>query len=254
MDSDNNMPRLFIDSVEIKMSELGGILMYSVAPSLRFVYRLYNKRLPIFGNPIIRALGKNKFECSSIWAESGLPVITQLRPGNTISGTTVAKVMGADVVVAKPNDKSCGDGIVRVSLADVTEKPLILGTPGVLIQEYIECGGKDERYICSFGKIVCGMVRSSTKEGEFRSNLSLGGVGTKIDVSSIDTETRNLVESACLALGSGEDTLVQGVDIIRKAGKPIINETNACPQERIIKICEHNFYSDLAKDIISRLL
>ncbi|MDE5654010.1 MAG: RimK family alpha-L-glutamate ligase, partial [Clostridia bacterium] len=78
---------------------------------------------------------------------------------------------------------SLGKGVFKVDGREELEKiaEQVKGVPH-LFQEYISSSrGKDIRVIVIGGKAVVGMLRKS--QGDFRSNIELGGVGEKIELT-----------------------------------------------------------------------
>ncbi len=91
-----------------------------------------------------------------------------------------------------------------------------------VIQEYIaESKGADIRAIVIDGIVVAAMKRQS-KEGEFRSNLHLGGSSEVIKLSN---------EESRIALGAAKTLKlgVCGVDILQSDRGPLILEVNSTP-------------------------
>lgn len=115
----------------------------------------------------------------------------------------------------------------------------------IMVQEFIkEAGGKDLRLFVVNNKIVGSMVREG-KEGDFRSNLHRGGMGTQAKLSK---EEKFVALQACKAMGLN----IAGVDMIRSNRGPLILELNSSPglegieavtgvniAESIIKFVEH---------------
>ena len=97
-----------------------------------------------------------------------------------------------------------------------------------LYQEYIECGASDIRVIVIGGKAVCQMKRKATKEGEFRSNAELGGMGVAIPEDSALTA---LAERAAAALG----LCYAGVDILESNRGYLVTEVNSNAHFRLIQ-------------------
>ena len=85
-------------------------------------------------------------------------------------------------LIVKTSYGSLGKGVFkadnRAELQEIAEK--VKGVPH-LYQEYISSShGKDVRVIVIGGRVVAGMLRKS--QGDFRSNIELGGVGEKIQL------------------------------------------------------------------------
>lgn len=91
-----------------------------------------------------------------------------------------------------------------------------------LVQEYIkEASGCDIRCFVVGDEVVASMMRKA-KEGEFRSNLHRGGVGTKIEITE---EERQTAIQASRAIGLN----VAGVDLLRSSKGPLVMEVNSSP-------------------------
>lgn len=91
-----------------------------------------------------------------------------------------------------------------------------------LVQEFIkEAGGADIRCFVIGDKVIAAMQRSA-KEGEFRSNLHMGGTATVVKLKS---EERALAVKAAKVMGLD----LAGVDIIRSAHGPLVLEVNSSP-------------------------
>jgi RimK family alpha-L-glutamate ligase len=95
----------------------------------------------------------------------------------------------------------------------------------VIIREFIPNDG-DIRVFC-VGYRAIGAMRRIPKEGEFRSNISLGGKGEKFDLEKYP-KVKKLAEKAAKVTA----TEIAGVDIIihKETGKPYILEVNPGPQ------------------------
>ena len=87
-------------------------------------------------------------------------------------------------------------------------------------QEYIqESDGRDIRVMVIGGKMVAAMERVA-QEGEFRSNVELGGTGKTIEIPPIYAET---AERAATALGLE----YCGVDLLETKEGPVLCEVNS---------------------------
>jgi ribosomal protein S6--L-glutamate ligase len=91
-----------------------------------------------------------------------------------------------------------------------------------LMQDYIsEAKGQDKRLFV-VGKKVVGAILRQAKTGDFRSNLSLGGVG--YSYSPTEEEIKIAVK-ASQAIG----LQVSGVDLIQSHSGPLVMEVNGSP-------------------------
>lgn len=91
-----------------------------------------------------------------------------------------------------------------------------------LVQEFIkEAGGADIRCFVIGDKVVAAMQRQAA-EGEFRSNLHMGGSAKIVKLSPAE---RALAVRAAKVVGLD----VAGVDLIRSAHGPLVLEVNSSP-------------------------
>jgi len=111
----------------------------------------------------------------------------------------------------------------------------------VILQEYIR--GQDIRVLVLKGQVMAAMARTATKN-DFRANLSLGGIGKKINLTPIE-ETLAIEAAQLLGLE------FCGIDLIRTRKKSYILEANAFPG--IMGISEVT-KKTLAKSIATTLL
>jgi ribosomal protein S6--L-glutamate ligase len=91
-----------------------------------------------------------------------------------------------------------------------------------LVQEFIkDAGGSDIRCFVIGNKVIAAMQRTA-KEGEFRSNLHMGGTATVIKLTPAE---RALAVKAARVMGLD----LAGVDIIRSGHGPLVLEVNSSP-------------------------
>jgi len=90
----------------------------------------------------------------------------------------------------------------------------------LLIQGFIDAGGKDIRAIVIDGKVIVAMERTAAK-GELRANLAQNGTGKKIELSPEDQEL-------CIRAAAAAGHSVAGVDLMKKSdGQSFIIEVNS---------------------------
>lgn len=91
-----------------------------------------------------------------------------------------------------------------------------------LVQEFIEeAGGSDIRCFVIGDKVIAAMQRTA-KDGEFRSNLHMGG---SAKVIKLKPEERKLAVKAARVMGLD----LAGVDIVRSERGPLVLEVNSSP-------------------------
>ncbi|MDB5182573.1 MAG: ribosomal protein modification protein [Candidatus Saccharibacteria bacterium] len=115
-------------------------------------------------------------------------------------------------------------------------------------QEFIEeSAGSDIRIFVIDGE-VAGAIKRQAKEGEFRSNVYLGGNADAIEATAKEEE---LAVKACDAMG----LKIGGVDILRSKRGPLVIEVNSSPgfkalesatgidvAAKIVEFVEHSFH------------
>ena len=117
-----------------------------------------------------------------------------------------------------------------------------------IIQEFISSSfGRDIRVNVIGDKVVSSILRESTN-GDFRSNLSLGGKMTNI---SVNEDVSNL----CIKSAKAFDLDFAGIDVLfGKNDEPIICELNSNPHFRTTLECTgYNMAEGILRHIISRL-
>lgn len=112
-----------------------------------------------------------------------------------------------------------------------------------LVQEFIrEAGGADIRCFVIGEKVVATMERKA-QNGDFRSNIHLGGTSR---VVKIDKQTRETAVKAAKIMG----LRVAGVDIVKSVRGPLVLEVNSSPGLRGI---ETTTGKDIASLIIAHI-
>lgn len=118
---------------------------------------------------------------------------------------------GKGVLLAETNKQA--EGLINAFLSLHTN---------FLVQEFIkEASGSDVRCFVIGDKVVAAMMRSAA-EGEFRSNLHMGG---STEIVKLQPEERAVAVRAAKVLGLD----VAGVDIVRSAHGPLVLEVNSSP-------------------------
>ncbi len=177
--------------------------------------------------PIIRA--KNKLRTLQILTNRGIPVPRSIVVRKIEYLDEAIKRLGGCPVVLKTPFGSWGQGVVLVestrslySAIDIIWKKNRHESNIILVQAYVaEAEGCDYRAFILGDKVVASMKRTA-RAGDFRSNISIGGLGEKIILSE---EEQKLAVRASQALG----LKMSGVDILRSKSGPLIMEVNANP-------------------------
>ncbi|WP_213994743.1 RimK family alpha-L-glutamate ligase [Arsukibacterium sp.] len=175
-------------------------------------------------SPAALRLGRDKLKSLQYLLARGLPF-----PATGIAYTPqgfrqLAKTIGTPMIV-KLIESTEGTGIFLAH--NLKEMDNIVKTFGQLgasyvIQSFIaEAAGTDVRAFVIGGKVVAAMCRRS-QDGDFRSNVALGGRSEPYQLTAIEEE---IVLSATAAIGIN----VAGVDFVRADSGPMLLEVNVSP-------------------------
>lgn len=175
--------------------------------------------------PIMRA--KNKIRMLQVLSYKGLPVPkTVVLKRLEFMDDAIKRVGGFPVIIKTPTG-SLGKGVAIVESRRSLLSSLDIiwadaNNRNLLIQEYVaESEGRDIRAFVVGGKVVASMQRQSP-EGDFRSNIGVGGEGTPVELTEKEIE---LALQATEALNLD----MSGVDILRTKTGPVVMEINANP-------------------------
>lgn len=136
----------------------------------------------------------------------------------------ISMVGGAPLVI-KLLEGTQGIGVVLAETKKAAESVIeaFLGLKAnILVQEFIkESNGSDIRCFVIGDKVVAAMKRQGP-EGDFRSNLHLGGNAEVVKITALERKT---AVAAVKAMG----LVVAGVDILRSSRGPLVLEVNSSP-------------------------
>ncbi len=171
----------------------------------------------------------------------GLPVTGFAHSPDDVND--LIQMVNGPPLVIKMLEGAQGKGVVLAETRKAAESVIeaFLGlNVSVMVQEYIkEAGGADIRCFIVGGRVIAAMKRQA-KEGEFRSNLHLGGTATLVKLTP---EERATATRAAKIMGLN----VAGVDILRSSHGPVVMEVNSSPGLRGI---EQSTNKDVAGMII----
>ncbi|MBT1444157.1 30S ribosomal protein S6--L-glutamate ligase [Shewanella sp. JM162201] len=134
-------------------------------------------------------------------------------------------MVGGPPLVIKLLEGTQGIGVVLAETRKAAESVIeaFLGLKAnIMVQEFIkEANGSDIRCFVVGDKVVAAMKRQGP-DGDFRSNLHLGGHGEKVRITP---QERKTAVAAVKAMGLS----VAGVDILRSNRGPLVLEVNSAP-------------------------
>jgi ribosomal protein S6--L-glutamate ligase len=224
----------------LKLSKLDTVFFRGcLIPTSLFDFRLTaSEHLEGMGIEVINPskatrICRNKFSAIQVLQKHGVPT-PKTRAALTPKAAMRSIRKMKKPVIIKLLSGSHGKGVMRICSNDEAESVIdALWALGEIIyfQEYIETAGKDIRVIVLGNEVVTAMERSA-RNGDFRSNLTRGGKGEKVE---IDDDLRKLALKAAKSVGA----VFAGVDIVVD-GKPRVLEVNINPGLKISRITKVN--------------
>lgn len=179
--------------------------------------------VPVINSACAIERSVDKFYTTALLHEAGLPTPETVVCEGTTDAMAAVRAMG-DVII-KPIFGSLGHGMVRVSDPDVAFR--VLGTLEQLravfyVQRAIDHDGRDVRVFVIGGRVL-GAIERQAPAGEWRSNVSRGGVARAIDLPA---EWEQLAIRAAAAVGAD----YAGVDLLPSREGPVfVLEVNSIP-------------------------
>lgn len=169
-------------------------------------------------------LGRDKLKCLQYLLARGLPFPTTAIAYSPEMFQQLSRHTGTPVIV-KLIESTEGNGIflahTQKEVDNIVTTFSRLGASYV-IQEFIaESAGTDVRALVIGGKVAAAMTRRS-QDGDFRSNVSLGGCS---DGCTLSPDEEEMVLAATDAIGIN----VAGVDFVRSSKGPLLLEVNVSP-------------------------
>ncbi|WP_434027410.1 30S ribosomal protein S6--L-glutamate ligase [[Pseudomonas] boreopolis] len=177
---------------------------------------------------------RDKLRAHQLLAAQGIDMPVTVFGDNPDDTQDLLSMLGPPPHVVKLNEGAQGAGVILTEKASAS-RGLVEALRGLyanfLVQEFIgEAAGADLRCFVVGDKVVAAMRRQAA-EGDFRSNLHLGGTAAAAEASP--QEQAVAVRSA-QALGLS----VAGVDLIRSSRGPLVLEVNSTPGlEGIEAVC-----------------
>ena len=196
------------------------------------------------GNAILTCA--DKWKAAQIMSENKIKVPKQFYSMRGKYPAMMIDKVGGLPVILKELSGSKGKGLILLESPKQTNMTLesYFGSERkIILQEFLDNGGTDERHIVCGGKVVNSMRRHSP-EDDIRANLSLSGTGEAI---TADTATAQMCIDAVNAIPGLN---FAGVDIMKTTtddGEEIryFIEINSNPGEKLMDITGHNHYQDL---------
>ena len=184
---------------------------------------LESRGVPVINSPKAIERTVDKFYTSALLSEAGIPTPETVVCEDFATAMTAVRQM-RDVIV-KPIFGSMGHGLVRISDPDVAFRvlrPLEQTRAVYYIQRVINHDRRDIRAFVVDGRVV-GAIERHAPEGDWRTNVSRGGIARPIDLCDHD---RQLAIRAAAAVGAD----YAGVDVLHaREGGAYVIEVNGIP-------------------------
>lgn len=167
---------------------------------------------------------RDKLLAHQMFAEAGIPFPRTVLARQPSDVAKMVRLVGGPRVILKLMSGTHGKGVMLGR--DLDEIQASLETvwalnETLLIQEYVECAGKDIRVIVVGGRILGAMQRTA-KLGSFRANVHQGA---QVEPYPLDEELEWLSLRATEVLGLD----VSGVDVVRGERGYSVIEVNSAP-------------------------
>ncbi|MGI4866338.1 MAG: 30S ribosomal protein S6--L-glutamate ligase [Janthinobacterium lividum] len=186
-------------------------------------FEMMKVRTAVDSQAIIRS--RDKLRSTQILSRAGVGMPKTAFANFTNDVPALIEHVGGAPVIIKLLEGTQGLGVVLAESAKAAQSVIEAFhnlKARILVQEFIaEAKGADVRAFVVNGEVV-GAMRRQGKEGEFRSNLHRGGVGTLVKLSRAEKAAALL---ATKALGLG----IAGVDMLQSKRGPLVLEVNSSP-------------------------
>lgn len=175
---------------------------------------------PIVNRPRALEICIDKYLSLAILARAGLPVPRTHVVQGEASALEAWESLGGDCVI-KPLFGSRGRGVIRATDATTV---VAAAKPGLTyLQEYVPHPGWDLRVLVIGDEAFA--MRRTAAAGEWRTNISLGGLP---EATAASPEVIDLAQRAAKAV----EATIAGVDLVPGPDGPVVLEVNAVPAWR----------------------
>jgi ribosomal protein S6--L-glutamate ligase len=187
---------------------------------------------------------RDKLRSLQILARSGVGLPKTVFTNYSKEVTQIIDSVGGAPLIVKLLEGTQGVGVVLAPTRKAAESIIEAFhsmKARVIVQEFIsEAEGADIRAFV-IGNRVVGAMKRQGKEGEFRSNLHQGGVGSLIKLNKKQKEI-------ALTASKAMNLPVAGVDMIESSKGPLILEVNSSPGlEGIEKVSGRDIAGEIVK-------
>ena len=168
---------------------------------------------------------RDKLRSLQLLSRKGVPLPTTGFANSPLDTEDLIGMVGGAPLIIKLLEGTQGKGIVLAETKTAARSVITAFKQmdaNFLVQKFIkEAEGADIRCMVLGGKVIAAIKRTA-KEGEFRSNLHLGG---EAELVKLTKEERRIAIDATKIMGLE----IAGVDIIRSENGPLVLEVNSSP-------------------------
>jgi len=219
--SSEGVPILDADAVLARIIPGGSLeqIIYRVDA----LHWIEERGVPVMNSP--RAIERcvDKFYTTALLHDAGLPTPETVVCEGADEAMAAVRAMGDAII--KPIFGSLGHGMVRVSDPDVAlrvVRSLDQMRTVFYVQRAIDHGGRDIRVFIVGGRVL-GAIERRAREGEWRTNVAIGGSATPFD---LPPAWEQLALRAAAAVGAD----YAGVDLLpSRDGEVFVLEVNGIP-------------------------
>jgi ribosomal protein S6--L-glutamate ligase len=169
---------------------------------------------------------RDKLRSMQLLARAGIDIPKTVVARQTRDVNGLIEAVGGTPLIIKIAKGSQGVGVVLAETRKAARsiiQAFYSQNVNILVQEFIsEANGEDVRVFIIDDKVIAAMKRKTLDEDEFRSNINLGGVGERVELTP--REKRIAIKAA-----KTMHLPIAGVDILRSRRGPLVMEVNAFP-------------------------
>ena len=186
-------------------------------------FEMMKVRTAVDSQAIVRS--RDKLRSMQILSRAGVGMPKTAFTNHSADVPAMISQVGGAPVIIKLLEGTQGLGVVLAESAAAAQSVIEAFhnlKARIIVQEFIaESKGADLRAFVVDGEVVGAMKRQG-KEGEFRSNLHRGGVGTLVKLSRAE-------KAAALLAAKALGLAIAGVDMLQSKRGPLVLEVNSSP-------------------------
>ncbi len=217
----SDKPHIYYSGKRYKLPDIALVRGVGRWKNLAYIItqHLKNKRIPVFENPEVYKLDNKAVHTFTLLQHKIQSPRTIYGFGAELADKTVELTTYPAVI--KPIIGSKGRGVIKTE-NEIELREFVPKEEEIYVQTFIQNPGRDIRLFVVDDQVIGSMYRH-VPEGDFRSNIALGGKGEACNASD---EAKELAIKATKAL----DFNIAGVDLLESPNGYIVVEVNRAPQ------------------------